>query len=180
MNLRREDLLLSVRAVLGRPAESLLLALGMALAVGAAAAGLALAGRTAELSRERLASPRYREVVVATRQRAADMELPARVRTGTDVVLTVADLEARRAAPAVRYAYLANPTGFPLGELPIPEQVAELAATDSPGPAAVNVIVIPADGQADGPSGAGARAPQGTLRRTLSKPLFQPASGSRS
>ena len=160
MNLRREDLLLSVRAVLGRPAESLLLALGMALAVGAAAAGLALAGRTAELSRERLASPRYREVVVATRQRAADMELPARVRTGTDVVLTVADLEARKAAPAVRYAYLANPTGFPLGELPIPEQVVELTATDSPGPAAVKVIVIPADGQVDGPSGAGARAPQ--------------------
>ena len=179
MNLRREDLLLSVRAVLGRPAESLLLALGMALAVGAAAAGLALAGRTAELSRERLASPRYREVVVATRQRAADMELPARVRTGTDVVLTVADLEARRAAPAVRYAYLANPTGFPLGELPIPEQVAELAATDSPGPAAVNVIVIPADSAADaGQTPVPATGPDGGDTE-LGQPLLKAPEGPR-
>ena len=179
MNLRREDLLLSVRAVLGRPAESLLLALGMALAVGAAAAGLALAGRTAELSRERLASPRYREVVVATRQRAADMELPARVRTGTDVVLTVADLEARRAAPAVRYAYLTNPTGFPLGELPIPEQVAELAATDSPGPAAVNVIVIPADSAADaGQTPVPATGPDGGDTE-LGQPLLKAPEGPR-
>ena len=179
MNLRREELLLSVRAVLGRPAESLLLALGMALAVGAAAAGLALAGRTAELSRERLASPRYREVVVATRQRAADMELPARVRTGTDVVLTVADLEARRAAPAVRYAYLANPTGFPLGELPIPEQVAELAATDSPGPAAVNVIVIPADSAADaGQTPVPATGPDGGDTE-LGQPLLKAPEGPR-
>lgn len=172
MNLRREDLLLSLRAVLGRPAESLLLVLGMALAVGATAAGLALAGRIAEQSRERLASPRYREIVVATRQQAADMETPARLRTASDVVLTAADLEARQVAPAVRYAYLANPTGFPLGELPIPEQVAEMALTDSPGrppgaeagaaAAAVKVIVIPAAGQVGAPAAratAGARGP---------------------
>ncbi len=179
MNLRREDLLLSLRAVLGRPAESLLLVLGMALAVGATAAGLALAGRIAEQSRERLAAPRYREIVVATRQQAADMEVPARLRSASDVVLTVADLEARQVAPAVRYAYLANPTGFPLGELPIPEQVAEMALTDSPGrspgaaeageaAAAVKVIVIPAGGQVGTPAApaaagaagaAGARGP---------------------
>lgn len=170
MNLRREDLLLSLRAVLGRPAESLLLVLGMALAVGATAAGLALAGRLAEQSRERLASPRYREIVVATRQQAGDMETPARLRTGSDVLLTAADLEARHVAPAVRYAYLANPTGFPLGELPIPEQVAEMALTDSTGrpagaaeageaAAAVKVIVIPAGGQVGTPAAAGARGP---------------------
>lgn len=172
MNLRREDLLLSLRAVLGRPAESLLLVLGMALAVGATAAGLALAGRIAEQSRDRLASPRYREIVVATRQQAADMETPARLRTASDVVLAAADLEARHVAPAVRYAYLANPTGFPLGELPIPEQVAEVALTDSPGrppgaeagatAAAVKVIVIPAAGQVDAPAAratAGVRGP---------------------
>ena len=170
MNLRREDLLLSLRAVLGRPAESLLLVLGMALAVGATAAGLALAGRIAEQSRERLASPRYREIVVATRQQAGDMETPARLRTGSDVVLTADDLEARHVAPAVRYAYLANPTGFPLGELPIPEQVAEMALTDSTGrpagaaeareaAAAVKVIVIPAGGQVGTPAAAGARGP---------------------
>ena len=170
MNLRREDLLLSLRAVLGRPAESLLLVLGMALAVGTTAAGLALAGRIAEQSRERLASPRYREIVVATRQQAGDMEAPARLRTGSDVLLTADDLEARHVAPAVRYAYLANPTGFPLGELPIPEQVAEMALTDSTGrpagaaeageaPAPVKVIVIPAGGQVGTPAVAGARGP---------------------
>ena len=42
----REDLRMSVRALLGRPAESLLLALGVALAVGATAAGITLAGTT--------------------------------------------------------------------------------------------------------------------------------------
>lgn len=163
MNLRREDLLLSLRAVLGRPAESLLLVLVMALAVGATAAGLALAGRIAEQSRERLASPRYREIVVATRRQAADMEVPARLRSATDVALTVDDLEARQVVPAVRYAYLANPTGFPLGELPVPKQVAEMAVADSPGAAeageaaaAVQVIVIPAGGQVGTPAAAGA------------------------
>ena len=169
MNLCREDLLLSLRAVLGRPAESLLLVLGMALAVGATAAGLALAGRIAEQSRVRLASPRYREIVVATRQQAADMEVPARPRSAADVVLTVDDLAARQMAPAVRYAYLANPTGFPLGELPIPQQV-EMAVAGSPGrpsgaagageaAAAVQVIVVPAGGQVDAPIADGARAP---------------------
>ena len=166
MNLRREDLLLSVRAVLGRPAESLLLALGMALAVGVTAAGLALAGRTAAQSREQLASPRYREIVVATRQQAGAMELPARVRADTEVVLTVDDLEARTVAPAIRYAYLANPTGFPLGELAISGKVAAMAAAVAAGgttgagaaPVSVEVIVVPAGGQLGGASGAAAAA----------------------
>lgn len=144
--------------MLWRPAESLLLVLGMALAVGATAAGLALAGRIAEQSRERLASPRYREIVVATRQQAGDMETPARLRTASDVVLTADDLEARHVAPAVRYAYLANPTGFPLGELPIPEQLAEMAgAEDGEAAAPVQVIVIPAGGQVGAPAADGAR-----------------------
>ena len=167
MNLRREDLLLSVRAVLGRPAESLLLALGMALAVGVTAAGLALAGRTAAQSREQLASPRYREIVVATRQQAGAMELPARVRADTEVVLTVDDLEARTVAPAIRYAYLSNPTGFPLGELAISGKVAAMAAAVAAGgttgagaaPVSVEVIVIPAGGQSGGPPGAGDAGP---------------------
>ena len=166
MNLRREDLLLSVRAVLGRPAESLLLALGMALAVGVTAAGLALAGRTAAQSREQLASPRYREIVVATRQQAGAMELPARMRADTEVVLTVDDLEARTVAPAIRYAYLANPTGFPLGELAISGKVAAMAAAGAagdttgggPAPVSVQVIVVPAGGQLGGAAGAAAAA----------------------
>ena len=113
----REDLRMSVRSVVGRPAESLLLSLGVALAVGATAAGIALAGRTAEQSRELLSSPRFREIVVAAREDADEMALPAQMRTSTEVVmLTAADLEARSATQAIRYAYLANRIGFRFGE----------------------------------------------------------------
>ena len=115
----REDLRMSVRALLGRPAESLLLALGVALAIGATAAGLTLAGTTRARSREMLELPRFREIVVATRADTSTMALPVRVRTATDVVLTVDDLErARSATEAVQYAYLSNPTVFFPGELP--------------------------------------------------------------
>ena len=115
----REDLRMSVRALLGRPAESLLLALGVALAIGATAAGLTLAGTTRARSRELLELPRFREIVVATRADSSTMALPVRVRTATDVVLTVDDLErARSATEAVQYAYLSSPTVFFPGELP--------------------------------------------------------------
>ncbi len=113
----REDLRMSVRSVIGRPAESLLLSLGVALAVGATAAGIALAGRTSEQSRELLSSPRYREIVVAAREDADEMDLPAQIQTSTEVVmLTAADLEARSVTQAIQYAYLANRTGFRFGE----------------------------------------------------------------
>ena len=113
----REDLRMSVRSVIGRPAESLLLSLGVALAVGATAAGIALAGRTNEQSRELLSAPRYREIVVAAREDADEMDLPAQVQTSTEVsILTAADLEARSVTQAIQYAYLANRTGFWFGE----------------------------------------------------------------
>ena len=133
---------MSVRALLGRPAESLLLTLGVALAVGATAAGITLAGTTRAQSEALLASPRYREIVVSTRAQTSTMELPARVRTATDVRLTVEDLEsARSATEAVQYAYLANPTGFLLGELPFPKGLSPSA--DGPA-SSVQVFVIPA------------------------------------
>ena len=146
---------MSVRALLGRPAESLLLSLGVALAVGATAAGITLAGTTRAQSEALLASPRYREIVVSTRAETSTMELPARVRTATDVRLTVEDLEsARSATEAVQYAYLANPTGFLLGELPFPKGLSQsaggtvsgtTAAEGADGPAgSVQVFVIPA------------------------------------
>ncbi len=113
----REDLRMSVRSVVGRPAESLLLSLGVALAVGATAAGIALAGRTNEQSRELLSSPRFREIVVAAREDAEEMDLPAQVQTSTELVqLTAADLEARSVTQAIQYGYLANRTGFRFGE----------------------------------------------------------------
>ena len=136
---------MSVRALLGRPAESLLLTLGVALAVGATAAGITLAGTTRAQSEALLASPRYREIVVSTRAQTSTMELPARVRTATDVRLTVEDLEsARSATEAVQYAYLANPTGFLLGELPFPKGLSQ-SAGGADGPAgSVQVFVITA------------------------------------
>ena len=153
---------MSVRALLGRPAESLLLTLGVALAVGATAAGITLAGTTRAQSEALLASPRYREIVVSTRAQTSTMELPARVRTATDVRLTVEDLEsARSATEAVQYAYLANPTGFLLGELPFPKGLSPSAD----GPAgSVQVFVIPAPSATTRQSDA---AEPGSAPRTL-------------
>ena len=153
---------MSVRALLGRPAESLLLTLGVALAVGATAAGITLAGTTRAQSEALLASPRYREIVVSTRAQTSTMELPARVRTATDVRLTVEDLEsARSATEAVQYAYLANPTGFLLGELPFPKGLSPSA--DGPA-SSVQVFVIPAPSATTRQSDA---AEPGSAPRTL-------------
>ena len=156
---------MSVRALLGRPAESLLLTLGVALAVGATAAGITLAGTTRAQSEALLASPRYREIVVSTRAQTSTMELPARVRTATDVRLTVEDLEsARSATEAVQYAYLANPTGFLLGELPFPKGLSQ-SAGGADGPASsVQVFVIPAPSATTRQSDA---AEPGSAPRTL-------------
>ena len=145
---------MSVRALLGRPAESLLLSLGVALAVGATAAGITLAGTTRAQSEALLASPRYREIVVSTRAETSTMVLPARVRGADGLVLGVDDLErARSVAQAIRYAYLSNPTGFLLGEIPLPTGVSKSAAGAVGGSAAsagtagmtgsVQVFVLP-------------------------------------
>ena len=150
----REDLRMSVRALLGRPAESPLLALGVALAVGATAAGVTLAGTTRAQSEALLASPRYREIVVSTRAETSTMVLPARMRGADGLVLGVDDLErARSVVQSVRYAYLSNPTGFLLGEIPLPSGLSKSAAgvaggsASSAGPAgmagSVQVFVLP-------------------------------------
>ena len=167
----REDLRMSVRALLGRPAESLLLAVGVALAVGATAAGVTLAATTRAQSQELLAAPRYREIVVSTRAETLTMELPARVRTGTGVVLTVDDLErARSVTEAVRHAYLSNPVGFLLGELDAPAGVAAAsggteAASDGKGDPVVSVTVVVPDG------GAGAKTPDAAATGEEAKDL---------
>ena len=161
----REDLRMSVRALLGRPAESLLLALGVALAVGATAAGVTLAGTTRAQSEALLASPRYREIVVSTRAETSTMVLPARRRDADGLVLGVDDLErARSVVQAVRYAYLSNPTGFLLGEIPLPAGLSRSAAeaaggsASSAGPAgmagSVQVFVLPGASVTSGPADA--------------------------
>jgi predicted lysophospholipase L1 biosynthesis ABC-type transport system permease subunit len=124
----REDTRMGLRWVLGRPVETLLLVVGISLGIGAAAAGIALAGQTARAAQETLASTQYREIVVTARQSATDMDLPAVARSASqNVVLTTADLSARAEAPDVQYAYIANrmdmrlgvgPGGGPDGGLP--------------------------------------------------------------
>ena len=73
-----EDLRLGVRSLLGRPAESLLLAVGVAVAVGATVAGIALAGTAATISERLLASLRHREIIVTTKVGSETMESPGR------------------------------------------------------------------------------------------------------
>ena len=168
---------MSVRALLGRPAESLLLALGVALAVGATAAGVTLAGTTRAQSEALLASPRYREIVVSTRAETSTMVLPARMRGADGLVLGVDDLErARSVTQAVQYAYLSNPTGFLLGEIPLPSGLSKSAAgpvggsASSAGPAgmagSVQVFVLPGDATESGsgsrPDSPGAAEAAGT------------------
>ncbi len=168
---------MSVRALLGRPAESLLLALGVALAVGATAAGVTLAGTTRAQSEALLASPRYREIVVSTRAETSTMVLPARMRGADGQVVGVDDLErARSVTQAVQYAYLSNPTGFLLGEIPLPSGLSKSAAgpvgesASSAGPAgmagSVQVFVLPGDATESGsgsrPGSPGAAEAAGT------------------
>ena len=83
------------------------------------------------------------------------MALPARMRGAADLVLGVDDLErARSVAPAVQYAYLSNPTGFLLGEIPLPTDMAKAAAGPAGTTGAVQVFVMPARSSTSGPADA--------------------------
>ncbi|MDD9985902.1 MAG: ABC transporter permease [Spirochaetaceae bacterium] len=119
----REALLLSVRALTRRPAESLLLTLSVALVTGATAAGMTLTGTAAKISNRLLASPHSLEIVVSTRVESSSMKLPARAKVTNSMhpnsvqALTAEDLQqARSVSPAVRFAYIANPEHWILGE----------------------------------------------------------------
>ncbi len=105
----REDRTIILRAISRRIVESFLLILGLALGIGAAAAGIALVSRTMTASKEMLASPEYREIIVSTREDTTEMEIPAIVDDDTErAVITSIDLQAANDAPDVRYAYLKN------------------------------------------------------------------------
>ena len=68
----REDLRLSIRALLGRPAESLLLVVGVTVVVAATVVGVTLAA-TASATLEQVLSSRYfREIVVTGTARSWD------------------------------------------------------------------------------------------------------------
>ena len=102
-----EDLRLGIRSLLGRPTESLLLAVGVALAV-----------TTESISERLLSSLHYREIAVTTTGLAADA--PAWKKPPTSVELTIDDLaRARSVTQAVRYAYTAEDTSLhvePIGD----------------------------------------------------------------
>ena len=119
----REALLVSVRAITRRPVESLLLTVSVALATGATAAGITLAGTAATISDRLLASPRSLEIVVSTRVDSSSMKLPARAKVTNSAhlnsasALTAEDLQqARSSSPAVGFAYIANPEHWVLGD----------------------------------------------------------------
>ncbi len=105
----REDMLVIVRGIVKRPVESLLLVLGIALGIGAAASGISIVIQTIGESNRMLYETRYREIVVKNRESAAEMQSPAeQTKTGNEVFLTASDLAAKNDIQAVRYAYVAN------------------------------------------------------------------------
>ena len=129
--IRREGLLLSVRALTRRPVESLLLTLSVAVATGATVAGVTLTGAAATISDRLLASPRSLEITVSTRVESSAMKLPARAKVASSMApnrvsaLVAEDLhQASSASPAVRFAYVANPEFWMLGQQapPLPQR----------------------------------------------------------
>ena len=107
-----EDLRLGIRSLLGRPAESVLLAVAVAFAVGATVTGITLAAAAATISDRLLASLHHREIVVTTTMMNTTAETPARF-VRPDVELTFEDLDrARSVTEAVQYAYMAEDTFY--------------------------------------------------------------------
>ena len=132
-----EDIRMGMRWIFGRPVETLLLVLGVSLGIGATAAGIALAGRTAAEAGKTLAGTEYREIVVTARQDTQEMDVPAvAVKSSSDVILTADDLSARADIQDVQYAYVANMTGFRFGSSPLGGPGALLAASGSAAPPA--------------------------------------------
>jgi len=109
--MRDESGKIIVRRFWNRTLESLLLILAVAMGVGAAASGLSLIANIGSYSKETLASPAYREIIVSTQNNASDMADPVILKpTQDNVVLTVKDLDAATMVPQVAYAYISNQT----------------------------------------------------------------------
>jgi putative ABC transport system permease protein len=112
----REDIKMGLRWVIARPVETLLLVFGISLGIGATAAGIALAGRTAAETHALLSETQYREIVVTAQESSSDMDVPAEERSVSDtIILTTSDLAAREEAEDVQYAYVANRMDLRLG-----------------------------------------------------------------
>ena len=150
MNLR-EDITLSVRAMLGSSLESLLLTIGLALSIGATAAGIAMYEQSLREGQAVLESAEYREIVITPSEAGNSMSSAVILQETESVLLSLDDLSAAETAPSVAYAYIAsdsrirfnNAAGSQFGERPEGEEQAE-RPTDGQSDTAA-----PAQGQTD-------------------------------
>ena len=100
---------LAVRSLSRRPAETILLIIGIALGIGTTAGGVSMVAHLRSEGNDLIQSTQYREIVVSTRENASDMEVPAYINESTEnVLLTGEDLAAREMSPDVEYAYIAG------------------------------------------------------------------------
>jgi putative ABC transport system permease protein len=108
-----EDVRISLRSLRRRPVESLLLVIGIALGIGATAAGISMISNSVEERNRALDSPQYREIVAQVREESEDMELAATpTADGENIILSWEDLAAKLDVAEVEYAYLADPAEF--------------------------------------------------------------------
>ncbi|MBT3274033.1 MAG: FtsX-like permease family protein, partial [Spirochaetales bacterium] len=111
-----EDVKISLRSIQKRPVESILLVLGIALGIGATAAGISLISHSVTAKEELLAKTQYKELIVRVRESAEDMDLSAMPKVGEgSVILSWQDLVAQNDVPDIEYAYLANPQEIRVG-----------------------------------------------------------------
>lgn len=106
----REDVTLSVRSMLASPLESLLLILGLALSIGATAAGIAMFEKANREGNDMLQRAEYREIVVTASEAGDEMSIAVALQGAEDIALSISDLDAAQTAPDVDYAYLASRT----------------------------------------------------------------------
>ena len=112
----RDDFSMGLRGLFSRPLETMLLILGIALGIGATAAGLSLFIRTVEVGDELLVRPEYREIVVSAGTDASASDGPAQLVTeDTRVVFTSEDLKSADEIEAVSHAYFVWNTEFYTG-----------------------------------------------------------------
>lgn len=111
-----EDLHMSIRSIIRRPLESLILILAIGLGIGVAASGFALAFAVAKENAALLSETRYREIIVTTRDNKDKMDLPAVSDTiEENIILTSEDLSARDDVADVEYAYVQSGVRFRTG-----------------------------------------------------------------
>lgn len=106
----REDWTLSLRMLWAHPLESLLLVLGLAIAIGATTSGLAMVEKARVEGDALLQLPEYREIVVSSRESPDQMSSPAVLTQDEDINLSIDDLDAATLSPSIQYAYLAERT----------------------------------------------------------------------